>query len=396
MLARRPLGVVELGGGALGSERTRATLAAHAFTVHLETSPDEAWERVAGSGRPLARDPEAFRALFEERRPLYESADASATDLDGVVLAAAGVHFAPHRELNAAAVIADAHVAEVHAIDATRTVPRGEAAKTLAEAERLWRALTVDRGGDARRDRRRLDDRSRRLRRGHLPARDRLDRGAVDARRPGRRGDRREGRHRPARGEEPRRRVPLAVPDRDRPDAPRDAARGGTAQRSRRGREDGPTARRAALGARHVRAGAHVCRVQVGDLPPRPLRPRRSGAAQPWPHVCARARSCVRLHASARPSRRARTARRAAASRVSTTRPASSSACSRPRRSAVDRDAAWAALQRDKKAVGGAIRLVLLEMPGSSRVSRPRSSPPASARLSTHSSRRVTPCGSRC
>jgi 3-dehydroquinate synthetase len=31
---------------------------------------------------------------------------------------------------------------------------------------------------------------------------------------------------------------------------------------------------------------------------------------------------------------------------------------------AVDRDAAWAALQRDKKAVGGAIHLVLLEMPG--------------------------------
>ena len=146
VLARRPLGVVEVGGGALGSKRTRATLAAHALTVHLETSPDEAWERVAGSGRPLARDPEAFQALFEERRPLYESADASATDLDGVVLAAAGVHFAPHRELNAAAVIADAHVAEVHAIHATRTVPRGEAAKTLAEAELLWRALTVDRG----------------------------------------------------------------------------------------------------------------------------------------------------------------------------------------------------------------------------------------------------------
>ena len=47
---------------------------------------------------------------------------------------------------NAAAVVADAHVAELHGIDATRTVPRGEAAKTLAEAERLWRALTVDRG----------------------------------------------------------------------------------------------------------------------------------------------------------------------------------------------------------------------------------------------------------
>ena len=145
VLARRPLGVVELGGGALGSERTRAALTAHAFTVHLETSPDEAWERVSGSGRPLARDPDAFHALFEERRPLYDSADASATDIDGVVLAAAGVHFASHRELAATAVIADAHVAEVHGIEVTHTVPRGEAAKTLAEAEQLWRRLTVDR-----------------------------------------------------------------------------------------------------------------------------------------------------------------------------------------------------------------------------------------------------------
>ncbi|HKX48155.1 MAG TPA: bifunctional shikimate kinase/3-dehydroquinate synthase [Gaiellaceae bacterium] len=146
VLARRPLGVVEVGGGALGSERTRAALAAHAFTVHLETSPDEAWKRVAGSARPLARDPDSFQALFEERKPLYESADASATDLDGVVLAAAGVRFASHKDLEATAVIADAHVAELHGIDATRTVPRGEAAKSLAEAERLWRGLTVDRG----------------------------------------------------------------------------------------------------------------------------------------------------------------------------------------------------------------------------------------------------------
>jgi 3-dehydroquinate synthetase len=35
-----------------------------------------------------------------------------------------------------------------------------------------------------------------------------------------------------------------------------------------------------------------------------------------------------------------------------------------PERVAVDRDRAWAALQRDKKAVGGEIRLVLLERLG--------------------------------
>ena len=38
-------------------ERTRALLAEHALTVHLEIEPDEAWERVSGTDRPLARDP---------------------------------------------------------------------------------------------------------------------------------------------------------------------------------------------------------------------------------------------------------------------------------------------------------------------------------------------------
>jgi 3-dehydroquinate synthase len=35
---------------------------------------------------------------------------------------------------------------------------------------------------------------------------------------------------------------------------------------------------------------------------------------------------------------------------------------------AVDRDAAWAALQRDKKATDGRVRLVLLDAPGAPRV----------------------------
>jgi shikimate kinase / 3-dehydroquinate synthase len=145
VLARRPLAVVEVGGGALGSTRTRDALAEHAFTVHLEASPDEAWARVAGSGRPLARDADAFLALYEERRLLYEQADATATDLDGVILAAAGVSFESHRGVAATAVVADAHVAELHGIGAAHTVPRGEAAKTVAEAVRLWHELELDR-----------------------------------------------------------------------------------------------------------------------------------------------------------------------------------------------------------------------------------------------------------
>jgi shikimate kinase/3-dehydroquinate synthase len=145
VLARRPVAVVELGGGALSSERTLAALAEHAMTLHLETTADEAWERVASSDRPLARDPEAFRALYAERLSLYEEADGSTRDLDGAVLAAAGIRFGSHREARGDALVADSHVAELHDIAATRTVPPGEAAKTVLEAERLWRALSLER-----------------------------------------------------------------------------------------------------------------------------------------------------------------------------------------------------------------------------------------------------------
>jgi 3-dehydroquinate synthetase/shikimate kinase len=146
VLTRRPLAVIEIGGGGLASAKTRAALETHAFTLHLQTTAEEAWARVAGSGRPLARDRDAFRALFEERRTLYESADGTARDLDDAVLAAAGVRFAPHREARGDALVADERVAELHGIEATHMLPAGESAKTTAEAERLWRALRLERG----------------------------------------------------------------------------------------------------------------------------------------------------------------------------------------------------------------------------------------------------------
>jgi shikimate kinase/3-dehydroquinate synthase len=145
-LARIPAAVIELGGGALGSAETRTALTEYAFVVHLETTPDEAWSRVAQSDRPLARDPDAFRALYAERLPRYaEVADATTRDLDGTILAAAGIRLAPWRDALGDAVVADARVAELHGIDATYVLPPGEAAKTIAEAERLWRALTLER-----------------------------------------------------------------------------------------------------------------------------------------------------------------------------------------------------------------------------------------------------------
>jgi 3-dehydroquinate synthetase/shikimate kinase len=165
VLGRRELAVIELGGGALGSARTREALRAAGFTLLLDTPVDVGWERVAGSDRPLARDETRFRTLYEERWPVYEEiADDRATDLDGAVLAAAGVDVAGRTldRLGTAvpgdgqvALVADRTVAELHGgraraalgdrLASVHEVPPGEPAKSLAEAERLWASLRLDR-----------------------------------------------------------------------------------------------------------------------------------------------------------------------------------------------------------------------------------------------------------
>jgi shikimate kinase / 3-dehydroquinate synthase len=95
------LRAVALGGGAIGSERVRAALAG-ARVVWLDVEVDQAWERVSDSAgtRPLARDPQRFEALYEQRRPQYEElADVivpgtRSTEMSDVLDAAAGL---PHR-----------------------------------------------------------------------------------------------------------------------------------------------------------------------------------------------------------------------------------------------------------------------------------------------------------
>jgi 3-dehydroquinate synthetase/shikimate kinase len=155
--------VIALGGGALGSPASRAALPAHAFTVLLEVAVDEAWRRVAGGDRPLARDEEAFRRLYRERQPVYlEAADAVATDAHGVLLAAGGIHVEQGALGHLAelvpgegevALIADERVLELHPpslgdrLRLTLTVPSGEQAKTLEVCRRLWDDLTLDRSG---------------------------------------------------------------------------------------------------------------------------------------------------------------------------------------------------------------------------------------------------------
>ena len=67
-----PSSVVALGGGAVESEAVRRALAEH-MPVWCDVDEEVAWERAAGSDRPLAADRGEFSARFARRRPLYES-----------------------------------------------------------------------------------------------------------------------------------------------------------------------------------------------------------------------------------------------------------------------------------------------------------------------------------
>jgi len=69
----RPGAVVSLGGGAIESERIRNALADH-VTAWCRVDEETAWERAAGTDRPLARDRDGFRRRYRARLPLYEAA----------------------------------------------------------------------------------------------------------------------------------------------------------------------------------------------------------------------------------------------------------------------------------------------------------------------------------
>jgi 3-dehydroquinate synthetase/shikimate kinase len=146
-----PPAVIALGGGAVETPRVRDALRERAVTVLVEVDADTAWARARGSGRPLAEDEGEFRRLYEQRQPLYaEVADARARDADDVVLAAGAVSRGLTPGHGPMELVADSRVLELHPppVNApVHTVPRGEEAKTVATAERLWRELRLDRGG---------------------------------------------------------------------------------------------------------------------------------------------------------------------------------------------------------------------------------------------------------
>jgi shikimate kinase len=65
--------VLALGGGAVTIAESAAIVREAAFVVSLAVDPCVAWERVRGSGRPLATTEEAFVALAESRESTYRA-----------------------------------------------------------------------------------------------------------------------------------------------------------------------------------------------------------------------------------------------------------------------------------------------------------------------------------
>ena len=150
--------VVALGGGAVETEAIRRALRDTSLTVHIEVDPSAAWTRVGGGDRPLAQEEASFRALHERRSPLYaEAADAVARDVDGIVLAAAGIEAEqgllarlPELVDGEVEVLADAIVLGLHRppLEApVHALRGGEEAKSLGAVERLWRELRIGRDG---------------------------------------------------------------------------------------------------------------------------------------------------------------------------------------------------------------------------------------------------------
>ncbi|MEA2341433.1 MAG: shikimate kinase / 3-dehydroquinate synthase [Solirubrobacteraceae bacterium] len=178
-LAEADGGVIALGGGALGSERVRDALARHT-AVLMDVPVETAWERAHDRGRPLARDRAAFEGRYAERQAVYTGAaravlpradalPAALGALQALADAPAGTRLLwattaggdypvwvgrgllgrlPWPVEGRRFCVSDEHVAEHYAghiddLAGLVEIPPGEGAKTLATAERVWRALAA-------------------------------------------------------------------------------------------------------------------------------------------------------------------------------------------------------------------------------------------------------------
>jgi shikimate kinase / 3-dehydroquinate synthase len=145
--------VIALGGGAVLSEATRERLHRRAHTILLLVDPSDAWERTRGADRPLARDEAAFRDLFAARTRLYtDCADGLARSANDVVLGALGITVIAATTGVSVAVdvlVADEVVLGLHPRDfgcPVLTLPPGEQAKRHDVVSRVWEELDVERG----------------------------------------------------------------------------------------------------------------------------------------------------------------------------------------------------------------------------------------------------------
>jgi 3-dehydroquinate synthetase len=123
----------------------------------VDVDVETAWERARDGDRPLARDETAFRALFDERRSLYrDAANDVVVTAEDVLLAALRIRVGRGQVARLDvpppfAVIADEHVLDLHPLalelSELHRVPRGEAAKSADVLERIWNNLELDRSG---------------------------------------------------------------------------------------------------------------------------------------------------------------------------------------------------------------------------------------------------------
>jgi shikimate kinase / 3-dehydroquinate synthase len=145
-LKRERPAVLALGGGSIETPAIREALREHALTVLVEVEVDAAWARVAESARPLAKDPDRFRQLYERRSGLYEeAADARASDLDDVALAAVGVRIEAGARPEGDVLLADPRALELHPLELPEVHTVRE--KSIEEAQRLWTELGISRDG---------------------------------------------------------------------------------------------------------------------------------------------------------------------------------------------------------------------------------------------------------
>ena len=181
LLRRADGGAISLGGGAVLSRRVQAALGRHTVVL-CDITPETAWRRANGRGRPLARDRDGFEALHRERLAVYEGvADAFLPEglrahlrralphllalpdapegirlvwassasgdypvlvgrgaLGGVPWPVKGRRFCVSDET-----VAALYAARVPELAGLVEFPPGEPAKTLATAETVWRALVA-------------------------------------------------------------------------------------------------------------------------------------------------------------------------------------------------------------------------------------------------------------